>query len=284
MVMLNCPDCGQPLDVAALRCPSGHPVTVNDGIILLTSGLFRNRLNTFLSRYDELYRKEQPAWFPEEHSQSPFVYSGPRKKEWAYRRRSLGVVKKIIRSKSALSILEIGPWNGWLSNQLSEAGHDVVAVDYFLEEPYGLMSHIHFPNKWTVIQADIGDLSIIASTYDMVIVNHCLQFQKDPECFCREVMDKLKPGGTLLVIGSPFFRNTRSKLKTQQKLLARYRDRYNFELYLVPNKGHLDANDLKGLKELGMTFYSYPGNYFQRLLNGLITTRPRYVYGILRKN
>ena len=39
-----------------------------------------------------------------------------------------------IKGKKNLHILDYGGWNGWLSNYLSQKGHQLVTTDLFIDE------------------------------------------------------------------------------------------------------------------------------------------------------
>ena len=74
--------------------------------------------------------------------------------------------------KDQLKILDLGAWNGWLSNQLSSDGHELVtAIDYFLHERDGLAAKKYYPNEFLAIQMDLEDLSILPYNYDIIIIN-----------------------------------------------------------------------------------------------------------------
>ncbi|HRH66260.1 MAG TPA: class I SAM-dependent methyltransferase [Bacteroidia bacterium] len=279
MISLKCPECRQALDPETLVCAAGHRVEIREGIIELYSGDFRKKLDPFLNHYHRIYSKENAAWSEAEKIQSPFVNDGPRKKDWALRRKSLRLVEAFLKKEKKLQILEIGPWNGWLSRPLLQAGHRVVAVDYFREAPYGLLALTNSSNSVTCIQTDLRDLSLLADAFDLIILNHCLQFMETPVAVVCSLMNKLNPGGVMIVMGSPFYKKTKNKIKSIRIIQEQYKSKYNFDLFFQAGKGYLDYTDLKSLEEKGMVFTNYPGLKIKNFIAGTLGSGPVYLAG-----
>ena len=279
MISLLCPECFLPLHESSLQCAAGHKVKVSDGIIELYSEEFRKKLERFLVNYHRAWTKLNSVWTENETNTSPFFYSGERKKDWAYRRESLAILNDVIRSEKKLSVLEIGPWNGWLSRQILKAGHRLVALDYFLEKPYGLKSVNTIPGQKICIQTNLSDLSLINEKFDLIIVNHCLQFMENPVMTISHLKEKLLSGGKLYIIGSPVYLQSQKKsqkIQLQKKLF--FKD-FGFELYFQAGKGYLDANDQDALSNEGVHFKVYPGAGFKNFVSGMLSSRPLYLFG-----
>lgn len=282
MIAMLCPECFLPLHESSLQCAAGHKVNVSDGIIELYSKEFRKKLDSFLNNYHRAWTKLNSAWLENEINNAPFFYSGERKKDWAYRRKSLAILKDVIQSKKKLSVLEIGPWNGWLSRQILNAGHQLVALDYFCEKPYGLKSVNEIPGQKICIQTNLSDLSVINEKFDLIIVNHCLQFMEDPVMTISHLKKKLSPGGKLYIIGSPVYLQSQKKaqkIQLQKKLF--FKD-FGFELYFQAGKGYLDMNDQNALIKEGVHFKAYPGAGFKNFVSGMLNSRPLYLFGEFR--
>ena len=79
------------------------------------------------------------------------------KKIWVQKKKS-DVPRPQLSINKKLSVLEIGPWNGWLSKQIIGAGHRLVVVDYFRTPPYGLQTYKSDSPEYTKIQLDLHDL------------------------------------------------------------------------------------------------------------------------------
>lgn len=284
MIALLCPECFLPLHESSLQCAAGHKVNVSVGIIELYSKEFRKKLDNFLNNYHRAWTKLNSAWTEIEMNSAPFFYSGERKKDWAYRRKSLAILKDVIQSKKKLSVLEIGPWNGWLSRQILKAGHRLVALDYFFEKPYGLKSVNEIPGQKICIQTNLSELSVINEKFDLIIVNHCLQFMEDPVMTISHLKKKLLTGGKLYIIGSPVYLQSQKKAQkilVQKKLF--FKD-FGFELYFQAGKGYLDMNDQNALIKEGVHFKAYPGAGFKNFVSGMLSSRPLYLFGEFRND
>ena len=279
MISLRCPECSEPIDSGTHRCVHDHLVRSSDGIIELFSVEFRKQLVPFLQNYHKIYKSQSEDWSNEEHKNSPFVFTGSRKKEWAYRRLSLQVVMESIANKRNQSILEIGPWNGWLSHHLAKAGHAIVAVDYFREEPYGLQAVKKNSPTAICIQTNLQDLSLIAETFDLIVVNHCLQFMPDPRSYANKLKEKLNAGGVLLVIGSPVFLREKRKVKSIREKEISWRKQHGVDLYFQAGKGYLNHEDLKQLQKSNFKFTDYPGSGWKNVVAKIIGLRPLYLSG-----
>ena len=282
MISLLCPECFLPLHESSLQCAAGHKVKVSDGIIELYSEEFRKKLDHFLVNYNRGWTKLNSAWTENEMNSAPFFYSGERKKDWAYRRKSLSILKDVIRSEKKLSVLEIGPWNGWLSRQILKAGHRLITLDYFREKPYGLKSVNDITGQKTCIQTNLSDLSLINEKFDLIIVNHCLQFMENPVMTISDLKKKLSSAGKLYIIGSPVYLDSQKKaqkIQLQKKLF--FKD-FGFELYFQAGKGYLDMNDQNALIKEGVHFKAYPGAGFKNFVSGMLSSRPLYLFGEFR--
>lgn len=282
MISLLCPECFLPLHESSLQCAAGHKVKVSDGIIELYSEEFRKKLDHFLVNYHRAWTKLNSAWTENEMNSAPFYYSGERKRDWAYRRKSLSILNDVIHSEKKLSVLEIGPWNGWLSRQILKAGHRLITLDYFREKPYGLKSVNDITGQKTCIQTNLSDLSLINEKFDLIIVNHCLQFMENPVMTISDLKKKLSSAGKLYIIGSPVYLDSQKKaqkIQLQKKLF--FKD-FGFELYFQAGKGYLDMNDQNALIKEGVHFKAYPGAGFKNFVSGMLSSRPLYLFGEFR--
>lgn len=279
MLHLKCPECRKPLIPTEQVCSCGFQLKITDGVVELYSYSFRRRLENFLLDYDRVYRAENATISEDELTRSPFVYSGPLKKDWAYRRRSLDVLRPQLSINKKLSVLEIGPWNGWLSKQIIEAGHRLVAVDYFRTPPYGLQTYKSDSPEHTKIQLDLLDLSLLDEKFDLLILNHCLQFFPDPIAYIEQCIQKLNKEGKLFIIGSPIYHASVKKASQIQKQKIYYKENYNFDLFFQAGKGYLDSSDLREMIKSGVQFHSYPGSWLKNLVAEINPSRAKYLFG-----
>ena len=169
-----------------------------------------------------------------------------------------------------------------LSARLRADGHDVIGLDYFVDEYDGLGARRFYPTDWAAIQMDLIDLSVIDETFDVVILNRGLQFFPDPLAYLASVQHKVAQGGCLIVTGLQFFRDARAKAQQVAQAHRYYQDRYRRDLFLRPTKGYLDFSDRRKVQAAGLTLNRYPQLWRADLKAWLKPTAPLHRYGLWR--
>jgi len=200
--------------------------------------------------------------------------------EWRLRRYDLKVVRRLIPQEKRLSILDVGAWNGWLSNRLSSWGHEVTAVDYFASEQNGLGAKRFYSRDWQAIQLDLADLTILGRRYDLVILNRCLAFFPDPVTYARLALDMVCPGGMLIVTGLQFFGDPSRQRRNLESQRRAFRKRFGRELFLRPSTGYLQLDHRQRLAGAGLTLKPYRPLWLANLKARLRPTAPRHYYGL----
>ena len=199
--------------------------------------------------------------------------------EWRLRGYDLSVVRGLLSGTGPRRVLDVGAWNGWLSNRLAQDGHAVTAVDYFADEYDGLRACQHYQARWRSIQMDLRDLSLLDECFDVIIFNRCLQFFADPVASLLAARRSLAPGGVLIVTGLQVFQAPRTKARQVEGYLRTYREQHGFDLHLFPTKAYLDTADCRGLARLGVRLRRYPQLWPAHLLACLDPSRPTHTYG-----
>jgi 2-polyprenyl-3-methyl-5-hydroxy-6-metoxy-1,4-benzoquinol methylase len=95
------------------------------------------KLKPYLTRFEET-RKEEKSGEGLGKELYPSLPFGTKGFEWTYRQQSLEILERLISKYSKADVLEVGSWNGWLSNRLAAPGHNVLATDYFSDKTNGL--------------------------------------------------------------------------------------------------------------------------------------------------
>lgn len=277
-----CPDCRLPLHSDRLACAGGHVFGYDEnGVLVLLAADFASRLSAFSAGLRTIRVAENrllldPAIYP----QLPFAPEVRRDHEWRLRGHDLDVVAKFLAGRTGLRILDVGAWNGWLSHRLSTLGHEVVAIDYFADAHDGLGARRWYGSQWTAIQMKLADLTILPASFDVVILNRCLQFQTDPAAFVLSAARLLSRGGLVLAMGLQIFANPDTKARQVAGALAFYRETYDFELFLWPTKGYLDRSDMARLIDLGVSIRPYRALLAANLRARLQPSRPWHGFGI----
>lgn len=279
----RCPDCHLPLTGEPLHCANGHSFGWENGVLVLLSSKFRPKLEQFLT----LFQPHRATIG--RRITNPAIYerlpAGLRHDpEWRQRVYDLAVIENCLsRTESPLRILEIGAYNGWLSNRLARLGHQVIAVDEFSDPYDGLGAHQFYAANWLPVQADTRDLSVFADLYDAVVLNRCTQFFLEPVSYVAQAMDRVAQGGVLILLGMAFFRNSAPKAAA---VAANYAELAEKGMQLFkPNKGYLDFDDKRGVENLGIALKPYP-QLRMKLVNWRARLQPQraaHYWGSYRK-
>ncbi len=280
-----CPNCRATLDPASRACRDGHRFAERDGVLILLEAGFERRLQTYLRAFGRARQAEgrrllDPALYPTLPCGVPGQALPGGQSEWRLRRCDLRLVQRLLAGEPPQRVLEVGAWNGWLSHHLAEAGHDLTAIDYFVDEHDGLGARKFYRSQWRAIQMDLRDLSVLDCGYDVVIVNRCLQFFTDPLEYVETLKARVAPGGRLILTGLQFFWAPDAKARQVAAQQQHYRERYDLGLFLFPAKGYLDAVDAAGLIAAGLRLKPYPELWPSELRAQLVPSRPRHRYGV----
>ena len=241
---------------------------------------FRVRLEAFLEPF-ERYRGRvgRRLLDPADYPRLPQTPPGHAPHEWRLRRYDLGIVRRYLKRRESLAILDVGAWNGWLSNHLTSAGHDVTAVDYFVDEYDGLCAQRHYENSWRMVQMDLEDLSILRGPFDMVIFNRCMQYFIDPQASLQQARFLLVPGGLLLCTGLQFLRDPSQRaaeLDATRRELA-----HEGIVYFKSMRGYLDFDDRRRMHAWGLQMRT-PWQLMPANMKATARpTWPWYAYGTL---
>jgi SAM-dependent methyltransferase len=241
---------------------------------------FERRLSAFLPRFEEIrivVNKELQIK-PDDFQYLPFKQPSF---EWHFRRQSLKIVQEILKLRKSLDILEIGSFNSWLTHHLVSAGHNVLAADYFIDIRDGLGSKKYYDTTWTSLQMDLADLSIFnPNSFDIIIVNHGLQFVPEPIDYIRWLKPLLKKGGRIILIGLSLYKDTEEKILEVSKNKQHFKNTFQFDAAIHPSRNYLDFNDKMMLEREGYVLKKYQGMWLRNWAAKLLTTKPAYWYGV----
>lgn len=245
---------------------------------------FENHLNHYLpvfekSRADKKIMPSAKAW-----KLLPF---GPFANDdsWQWKRQSLNIAQKCIGNKKQDAILEIGAWNGWLTKYLAKQSELVLAVDYFVCPYDGIGNIQSFAKNIVALQSNLetigSDFKI--KSFDVIVLNHCLSFFKNPTAYIESLLPLLKDGGILISLGSTFYKNTKKKAAEIKSFAHSFYEKYQTEVFIQPVKGYMDIADLNELKNIGFEIDEYPKMKLQNTYAKLISSKPVYVSILYKK-
>jgi 2-polyprenyl-3-methyl-5-hydroxy-6-metoxy-1,4-benzoquinol methylase len=200
--------------------------------------------------------------------------------QWRLRRYDLAVVRRLLSGRRGQRILDVGAWNGWLSHRMADDGHLVTAIEYFVDEFDGLGAKKFYSTSWQAIQMDLADLHVLDESFDVILLNRCVQFFPQPAAYVAQAKAQLAPGGLLLVTGMELFRDPRVKAARVADMLRAHRQQNGFELFLTATKGYLDFGDKAQLQAQGVQVKGYRPLLPANVKAMLRPTLPYHAYGI----
>lgn len=259
MKKYNCPECYNPLN-QHLTCKNGHHFVEKEGVLSLLKKTEAEKLALFLSKF-EAYREKMGLRIKDEslYPQLPFVQNGLAGTSWKARKIDINYVFSELPKAKGLKILEIGAWNGWLSNQLAKAGHDVIAIDIFTDKYDGLGAMQFYPHKWTCIQMDIEAVDKVFSTqFNAIILNWGAAYIPDLPNYVDKLKSMLVQNGKLIFIGIAVYLDEKAKIAELAALNADFYTEYGINLFFKPCKGYLTWADKEQLEQKGFSLFMYP--------------------------
>ncbi len=239
-------------------CTAGHHFSVlENGILQLATPAFLAEISSFEQKFERVRSTDSRAVLDKNILPKLPEILADKNWEWRFRKYSLQNLQKLIAEKTNLNVLEISPWNGWLSHQLAAAGHRVTAVGYFSNDLEGLGAAQFYPIRWKTIQIDIRDLSVFPEKFDLVILNHSLAFTPEPVKFAENLLKLVKSGGQIALLGLSFYSKPEKKVAILKKAARDFELKNGFPLFAAPVKGVLDFEDKKNLEKIGFEIQPY---------------------------
>lgn len=260
-----CPQCRAPLEATSdggLRCVAENQTfPTEDGIRCLLGEESRRRVAAFVADYVRVRRGEaRGSDDPDYFRALPFRdLSGRHPYEWTIRARSFRALEEMVveplasGSDGPLRVADLGAGNGWLSNRMSLAGHEVAAVDLNDDPTDGLGACCHYESDFEAVQADFDALPFADGSLDLVVFNGSLHYSTDYRPTLREAVRTLRSGGAVAVLDTPVYRDPGSGAAMVDELRSGFRERFGVQGDALPTRGYLTRDDLARLAgELGL--------------------------------
>lgn len=196
--------------------------------------------------------------------------------DWKWRRESQSLLEKIVGNEMA--VLEIGAWNGWLTKTLARNAKTVIATDYFTAAYDGIGNIGSFAQNIIPLQCNLETIAedFKPESFDLIVLNHCLSYMKNPPDYLKNLVPLLKPDGKIISLGNTFYRDPKRKIAANKAEADEFSRRYGIPLYIAPVKGYMDSDDREFLKESGFEIIHYPGKLLQNLRARLNPSAPVY--------
>jgi SAM-dependent methyltransferase len=162
--------------------------------------------------------------------------AGRNQSEWTNRALTFHYIEEKILTKleqkypEGMDVLDLGAGNGWLSYRLALRGHRPVAVDLLMDGTEGLGASVHYraalPVLFPRFQAELDRLPFADNQFDCAIFNASFHYSEDYVQTLQEAIRCLRPGGSVIVCDSPWYKDEssgRAMLEERKaKLIAKF--------------------------------------------------------------
>jgi len=175
-----------------------------------------DKLATFATQYAEHRAAEGRGYAGIDLVSLPYLRVGPFARQWSVRARSFEAFDRIVirpmaeRLGRALSVLDLGAGNGWLSYRLATQGHQAIALDIRDDDVDGLGAagglEALADGRMQRRVASFEDIPLQAASLDVAVFNASLHYALDLERALDEAARVVRPGGRLVILDSPFYR------------------------------------------------------------------------------
>jgi SAM-dependent methyltransferase len=176
---------------------------------------------------------------------------------WKIRSRSFLYIEREIlldverHWKRSLIILDLGAGNAWLSYRLRLRGHFPIAVDLLTNDRDGLGAASHYlervPKLFPRFQAELDNLPFADACCDCVIFNASLHYSEDYSRTVGEAVRCLRPGGTILIVDTPWYSRCEYGLKMVQDRRKDFKERFGFSSAGLASMAYLTDERLAAL-------------------------------------
>lgn len=200
---------------------------------------------------------------------------------WRIRAADVRNVLRVLRGRQQQSIIEVGPWNGWLTHHLVRAGHDVTALGYSADPDNGLGAKRHYTVDWHTVQMDVSDLTQVQGKVDVVVLNHGLHLFPDAIATVRDALAIIKPGGIVMLLCLIIYRDPSARRAQLTQLDQQCQAAVGVPHLLKPSRGTLAPDDMGTLREMGFTLRRYPSLWRSEVKALLQSQAPIYRWGWL---
>jgi SAM-dependent methyltransferase len=125
-----------------------------------------------------------------------------------------------------------------------------MAVDLQVNTWDGLGAHVHYPVSLTLAQAEFDHLPLQGQQVDLAIYNSSFHYSEDYVSTLSEALRCLKPGGRIVVLDSPIYRDPTSGSQMVREREQSFEAAYGFRSNALSSENFLTYDRLE---ELGRT-------------------------------
>ncbi len=266
-IRFACPTCGMPLAAGTadrLDCvDEGTAYTKVDGIWRMLPPGRAAYFERFIREYETIRRAEGRSSLDPAYYQSlPYRdLSGRRARDWRMRLASFLTLQRQVlpelekRIGRALTVIDLGAGNGWLSHRIAARGHAVAALDLVVSREDGLGAHRFYHEPFTPVQAEFDHLPFVTGTVDLAIFNASLHYSTSYEASLLECRRVLAACGSLVIMDTPIYTKRESGEAMVRERENRFLRTHGFASNSLPYESFLTADRVRQLAdELGIAW------------------------------
>jgi SAM-dependent methyltransferase len=258
---LACPVCHVALELegedllACSRCDRTFPRTDQVWRMLLDGRA--EAYAEFVARYEKVRRAEGRA-APEPRRLRALPFRAPSRAhayEWRIRARSFrALLERVIApgeraARRPLRIVDLGSGLGWLAYRLAARGHDVVAIDILVNDFDGLGVHRSYDRPLVSVQAEFDRLPLRDGDADVLVYNASFHYAAEYEKTLAEGLRVLGPGGSVVVLDSPLYRDASSGEQMVREREEGFERQHGLRPHRVKTEGFVTYDRLATLGE-----------------------------------
>jgi ubiquinone/menaquinone biosynthesis C-methylase UbiE len=149
-----------------------------------------------------------------------------------------------------LDLLDLGAGCGWMSYRLALQGHRPTAVDILTDGRDGLGAARHYFEKvflFPRFNAEFDQLPFRDASFDAAFYNASLHYSSDYSKTLREACRCLRPGGRILVLDSPVYRESEHGEMMRRERHQQFLEQYGTESDHVRSIEYLDVSMIDAL-------------------------------------
>ncbi len=281
-MQINCPICHSTLslDTELAICENGHEFPKIDSVYQVITPEYRSKVDGFLKVFPDYRASLQEPLKPKVFPKLPYVDFD--QNLWKLRQMDLEIIQQLTLPSNA-KVLDIGAWNGWLSNRMAELGHEVMAIDLFVDSLDGLGANIHYPNKWLSVQMNLEELYVIQEKFDLIIVNRSISYFPSISKLVEQLKNLLSSKGKIIITGVQKIKSSQHITDHLNQTAKEFEERYGVPFFIKEYKGFITAKEVNELKSLGFDVNHYPKLKFHSLKSHVNPRAPSYQYAIFNK-
>ena len=200
----------------------------------------RSYFEEFLMDYEAVRKAEgRGSNGPEFYLALPYAdRTGKNSWEWEIRGRTYGYLEQKILPgvqgtlPRAMTVLDLGAGNAWLSHRLATLGHRPIAVDLQTNGLDGLGAAVHYrhslPMLFPRFQAELDRLPFVEGQFDCAIFNASFHYSENYDRTLAEAIRCLRPGGTIVIADSPWYSCDESGQQMLKERRESFQNRFGF--------------------------------------------------------